>query len=47
LWGIAEEMPCPHGCQPERKIDIWESVRILKEIEALKEGKPVSTISKP
>lgn len=44
LWGIAEEMPCPFGCQPERRIGIWEAVRIFRQVEALKEGEPVLTL---
>ncbi|MGL5923737.1 YkgJ family cysteine cluster protein [Chroococcidiopsis sp.] len=44
LWGIAEEMPCPYGCKPERTIGRKEANKLIAKIQALKKGKQVITI---
>lgn len=35
LWGVAEGMLCPHGCEPERVLTRAEMNEILKGLEAL------------
>ena len=35
LWGIAKEMPCPHGCVLERVIEKLEGNRLLAAAEAI------------
>lgn len=29
LWGVAEAMPCPHGCEPERWLNDKEARELL------------------
>lgn len=35
LWGVAEGMLCPHGCEPERMLTQSETNEILKSLEAI------------
>lgn len=32
LWGIVEEMQCPHGCEPERLLTNAEVEKLFEEI---------------
>ena len=34
LWGVTEEMPCPHGCIPERVLT-HEGFELLRKADAL------------
>lgn len=29
LWGVVESMPCPHGCQPERRLSDREGFGLM------------------
>ena len=33
LWGIAKEMPCPFGCEPERRIEREEGAALMRAAE--------------
>lgn len=35
LWGVVPEMPCPHGCQPERVLSRAEASAIMREVQAI------------
>ncbi len=35
LWGIAEEMPCPFGCKPQRVITREEGFELLAKARAI------------
>lgn len=35
MWGVAEGMLCPHGCEPERILTRAEANEILKGLEAI------------
>lgn len=35
LYGVAEGLDCPFGCQPKKKISKQEAYAIVREIEAL------------
>jgi uncharacterized protein len=35
LFGIAKELPCPHGCIPERYLDHFEVQQLIRELNAL------------
>ena len=35
LWGVSEDMPCPHGCEAERILTKAESDAILNELSAI------------
>lgn len=38
LWGLTENMPCPHGCQPERVLSKEECFDLMNRVDALKLG---------
>lgn len=35
LWGVTEEMECPHGCEPERYLTPAEADELIDEINEL------------
>ncbi len=35
LWGVLEDMPCPHGCVPERHLTSKEGEKILEALDAI------------
>lgn len=35
LWGVSEDMPCPHGCKAERILSKAESNEILNALSAI------------
>ncbi len=35
LYGIVENMPCPHGCKPERVMSVREAWEFLKKVAEL------------
>lgn len=36
LWGVVEDMPCPHGCQPERMLTKMEGMMLMaRQIQVL------------
>ena len=35
LWGVVENMRCPHGCQPSRMLTVAEGAAIVAEAEQL------------
>lgn len=35
LWGVAREMPCPHGCLPERWVEKPEAHTLLQRADNL------------
>ena len=39
LWGVAETLPCPHGCQPERWLSAAEVEALLEEAIARSGGR--------
>lgn len=39
LWGVAEALPCPHGCEPERRLDAAETEALLAEAIARSGGR--------
>lgn len=38
LWGVAENMPCPHGCQPTRRLTVAEASALVETAEAVGDG---------
>lgn len=40
LWGVVEDLKCPHGCQPERYLTKQEQREITKRVELAAGGKP-------
>ncbi len=38
LWGVAETLPCPHGCEPERWLSAAEVEALLDEAIARSGG---------
>lgn len=45
LWGVADDMPCPHGCRPERALTHAEGGALLTEMRAIG-GPAVGTVPK-
>ena len=39
LWGVAEALPCPHGCEPERRLGAAETEALLDEAIARSGGR--------
>ena len=39
LWGVAESLPCPHGCEPERRLGAAETEALLAEAIARSGGR--------
>ncbi len=35
LYGVAEGIECPFGCQPKKKLSKQEAYKIIREVEAL------------
>jgi Fe-S-cluster containining protein len=35
LWGVVENMPCPHGCTPTRMLTVAEGAAIVTRAEQL------------
>lgn len=35
IWGVAEGLPCTHGCEPERVLSAEEALALFKEIEEI------------
>lgn len=38
LWAVAENMPCPHGCQPTRSLTVAEASTLVATAEATGRG---------
>lgn len=35
IWGVAEGLPCAHGCEPERVLSAEEALALFKEVEEI------------
>lgn len=44
LWGAVEDMPCPHGCKPERYLSPVEARSLLNRATAISGGNNVYTM---
>lgn len=40
LYGVCEEMPCPHGCKPERLLTTAETRAFMERVDALEPFRP-------
>jgi hypothetical protein len=38
LWGVVENMPCPHGCRPDRMLTVAEGAAIVEVAERVGGG---------
>lgn len=38
IWGAATNVPCTHGCKPERELSDEETNQIMREVQALSPG---------
>lgn len=41
IWGVAEELPCPHGCEGSGSLPAGEGANLLAEAQLLSGGEPV------
>lgn len=41
LWGVDQELRCPHGCEGSGSLPAGEAVRLILEVELLSGGEPV------